>query len=521
MDGNIIHNLFQQAFYKRAISRYWHGIPIQLDRFAMSTSFLRPPSLLRLLGAWRAEDSPEPAYRQLAQALRMLVLDGRIGLDVRLPGERELAAALGLSRTTVAAAFDRLRDEGYLQSRQGSGSVTRLPAGRIESGQPEIDLGSGGNLLNWTHAALPAAPGVGRAVQAAAEMLPAFLGDLGYDPLGLPPLRRAIAADFERRGCPTSPDQIIVTNGAQQGFALLVQWLAGPGDRAVIDHPTYHNAVQALQRAHVVPVPVGLPAQGWDIDAMEAAFRQTAPRFAYVIADFHNPTGRSMDPATRRALVQAAAATHTPLIIDETMVAMGLDFAPPPPVAVHDPSGRQVITMGSASKIYWGGLRVGWIRADPQTIAALGRLRTTMDMASPVVEQLAVAHLLDEGEGLGARADMLRERRDRLLMLLEAHLPHWRIESPAGGLSLWAEMPRAEATALAALAESHGVRIAAGPRFGVGGAFERFLRLPFTLSEEQLALGVERLAQADARLHARMPAGRDAAALALEADRLI
>ncbi|WP_456154404.1 MocR-like transcription factor YczR [Sphingobium cloacae] len=477
--------------------------------------------MLRLLGAWRAEDSPEPAYRQLAQALRMLVLDGRIGLDVRLPGERELAAALGLSRTTVAAAFDRLRDEGYLQSRQGSGSVTRLPAGRIESGQPEIDLGSGGNLLNWTHAALPAAPGVGRAVQAAAEMLPAFLGDLGYDPLGLPPLRRAIAADFERRGCPTSPDQIIVTNGAQQGFALLVQWLAGPGDRAVIDHPTYHNAVQALQRAHVVPVPVGLPAQGWDIDAMEAAFRQTAPRFAYVIADFHNPTGRSMDPATRRALVQAAAATHTPLIIDETMVAMGLDFAPPPPVAVHDPSGRQVITMGSASKIYWGGLRVGWIRADPQTIAALGRLRTTMDMASPVVEQLAVAHLLDEGEGLGARADMLRERRDRLLMLLEAHLPHWRIESPAGGLSLWAEMPRAEATALAALAESHGVRIAAGPRFGVGGAFERFLRLPFTLSEEQLALGVERLAQADARLHARMPAGRDAAALALEADRLI
>ena len=95
----------------------------------MSTSHLRPPSLLRLLGAWRALDSAQPAYRQLAQALRMLVLDGRIGLNVRLPGERELAAALGLSRTTIAAAFDRLRDEGYLESRQGSGSVTRLPPG--------------------------------------------------------------------------------------------------------------------------------------------------------------------------------------------------------------------------------------------------------------------------------------------------------------------------------------------------------------------------------------------------------
>ena len=487
----------------------------------MSTSALRPPSLLRLLGAWRAEASAEPAYRQLAQALRMLVLDGRVGLNVRLPGERELAAALGLSRTTIAAAFDRLRDEGYLESRQGSGSVTRLPPGRIEPDAPEIGMISHGNILNWTHAALPAAPGVGRACQAAVEALPAFLGDLGYDPLGLPPLRRAIAAQFERRGCPTSPDQIIVTNGAQQGFALLLQWLTGPGDRAVIDHPTYHNGIQALQRAHVVPVPVGLPMQGWDIDAMEAAFRQTSPRFAYVIADFHNPTGRSMDPATRRALVAAATRSHTPLIIDETMVAMGLDFPAPPPVAIHDPSGRQVITMGSASKIFWGGLRVGWIRADPQTIAALGRLRTTMDMASPVVEQLAVAQLIDSEEGLGVRAEMLRARRDHLIGAIEKHLPHWRVESPAGGLSLWAELPRAEATALAAIAESHGVRVAPGPRFGVSGAFERFLRLPFTLPEEQLTIGVERLAEADARLHARLPRGRDSLAAALEADRLI
>ncbi|HJT39613.1 MAG TPA: PLP-dependent aminotransferase family protein [Sphingobium sp.] len=487
----------------------------------MSTSALRPPSLLRLLGAWRASDSPEPAYRQLAQALRMLVLDGRIALNVRLPGERELAAALGLSRTTIAAAFDRLRDEGYLESRQGSGSVTRLPPGRIEPDVPEIGTASSGNILNWTHAALPAAPGVGRAFQAAVERLPAFLGELGYDPFGLPPLRRAIAAQYERRGCPTSPDQIIVTNGAQQGFALLLQWLTGPGDRAVIDHPTYHNVIQALQRAHVVPVPVGLPTQGWDIDAMDAAFRQTSPRFAYVIADFHNPTGRSMDPSTRRALVAAAARSRTPLIIDETMVAMGLDFPAPPPVAIHDPAGGQVITIGSASKIFWGGLRVGWIRADAQTTAALGRLRTTMDMASPVVEQLAVAQLIDGEEGLGARADMLRGRRDHLIGLIETHLPHWRVEPPAGGLSLWAELPRAEATALAALAESHGVRVAPGPRFGVSGAFERFVRLPFTLPEEQLTLGVERLAEADARLHARLPRGRDSLAAALEADRLI
>ena len=95
------------------------------------------------------------------------------------------------------------------------------------------------------------------------------------------------------------------------------------------------------------------------------------------------------------------------------------------------------------------------------------------------------------------------------------------MESPAGGLSLWAELPRAEASALAALAGNHGVRIAAGPRFGVNGAFERFLRLPFTLPQAQLDMGVARLVEADARLHARTPRGRDPLALALEADRLI
>ena len=138
-----------------------------------------------------------------------------------------------------------------------------------------------------------------------------------------------------------------------------------------------------------------------------------------------------------------------------------------------------------------------------------------------MLEQLAVAHLLDAGEGLGTRAAILRDRRDHLLGLIDRHLPHWRVEAPAGGLSLWAQLPRAEATALAALAENLGVRVAPGPRFGVSGAFERFLRLPFTLSEEQLATGVERLAEADARLHARLPRSRDSLALALEADRLI
>jgi DNA-binding transcriptional MocR family regulator len=486
----------------------------------MDMPSLGAASLVRQLGRWRGEESSEAAYRQLARALRLLILDGRVGLGVRLPGERELAQALGLSRTTLAGAYNQLRDDGYLVSRQGSGSVTRIPGGR--SAAPETEEAEGGNnLLDWTSAALPAPESVWHAYEDALHQLPAWLGGMGYEPLGLPRLRQAIADDYARRGCPTRPEQIMVTSGGQHALALILRLLAGPGDRVVIDHPTYHNALTAIRRSNCVPVPVGLPEKGWDIDAFSAAFRQTGPRFAYVIADFHNPTGRCMDIAARQALVDIAERTRTPLVIDETMADIALDRDAPPPVAIHDHAGTNVISVGSASKRFWGGLRIGWVRADEQMIASLGRIRVTLDLATPVMEQLATTVLLRSDAGAQARRSTLTSRRNCLVALLGTHLPHWDVPVPCGGMSLWVEMPRPEASALAAMAQGEGLRIAPGPRFGLDGAFERFVRLPFTLPEEQLEVAVERLAAVDARLHRRMPRNVDPAVWALEADRVI
>jgi DNA-binding transcriptional MocR family regulator len=144
-----------------------------------------------------------------------------------------------------------------------------------------------------------------------------------------------------------------------------------------------------------------------------------------------------------------------------------------------------------------------------------------LDLATPIVEQLAATVLIEEDGGEREWRETVRARRDRLIVLLAEALPHWRVPVPEGGLSLWAELPRPEASALAAMAQSHGLRIAPGPRFGVDGAFERFVRLPFTLPEAELERAVERLAQVDARLHRRMPRGSDSAVWALEAERVI
>ena len=444
-------------------------------------------SLLRQLGRWQQENSRAPVYRQLADALRLLILDGRLPLDSRLPGERELAAALDVSRTTVASALGVLRDEGYLTSRHGSGSVTQLPASR-----ERIPTRTGGTpLLDLSTAALSAGPEIHHAYQQALIALPPHLASTGYDPQGIAPLRTAIAQRYQARGLPTTPEQIMVVNGAVSGFALVLRLLTGPGDRVVVDHPTYPLAIAAIQGASCRPVPVALPQTGWDTDGLAATIAQTSPRLAYLLPDFHNPTGQCMDAKTRAQVAHIAARTRTTLVVDETMVDLWYDAPPPPPLAAFDEDER-VITLGSAGKSFWGGLRLGWIRASAKTIASLIQVRDTLDLGSPVLEQLAVASLISHSEDfLPARRAWLRKRRDDCAAMLAQLYPSWRTVTPPGGLSFWVELPGALATRFAASAENAGVHLGAGTRFGVEGAFERYLRLPFTHETELLRQALE------------------------------
>src|SRR3954453_15097406 len=452
------------------------------------------PHLARLLGVWR---SARPGSVALAAAIRLLVLDGRLPLRTRLPGERELAAALGISRTTAAAAYAALREEGFLTSRRGAGSWTSLPADRRATAAG-IEAPPESDVIDLSVAATAAPEGaLHRALAAATAELPRHLPGSGYDAVGLPALRAAIAARFCERGAPTAAEQVLVTAGAQHAFALLLRVLGGPGDRVLVDHPTYPNALDAVRAAGARPVPVALASDGWDLDMLEATLRQSAPRLADVIADHHNPTGLTLDPGGRARAVELARATRTPLVVDETMAELTLepDSTPPAPVAALDPAGETVVTIGSASKAFWAGLRIGWIRASPTLVGRLALARATLDLGSPIVEQLVAAELLADAEPvLAAQRAALRARRDALAAAVRAVLPRWRFAVPAGGLSLWVELDAPHSSALAAVADRHGGGGASGPRFGVDGAFERFVRLPYNLPEPQLATAVERLA---------------------------
>lgn len=477
-------------------------------------------SFARLLGDWRPPDGRGLADA-LADQVRLLVLDGRLPLEIRVPAERELATAIEVSRTTVAAAYDTLRDAQVLHSRRGAGSWTRLPAelDRSVALSPFSPYGDR-TLFDLAHAALPAPPSeLRRAAGAAVGDLDAHLAGHGYDLLGQPGLRTAIADRFTARGLPTGPDQVLVTAGAQHAIALALRALVRPGDRVLVEHPTYPNALTALAAAgaRAVPVPMGPEPSPWDVDLLTAAVRDAGPRLAYLIPDFQNPTGALLDAAGRERLVDLARRTGTPLVIDETLAELNLDGPGGRPVAAHGAADSPlVLTVGSVSKVFWGGLRIGWIRSSAATVRRLAALRASMDLGGPALEQLVVARLLaDVDPVVAARRVELTAARDHLLGRLGQVFPQWSPSRPGGGLSLWIELDAAVSSRLTVAARRHDVLLAAGPRFGVDGAFERYLRLPYTLRRDRMDAAVDRLALAWHELdHVRLPADAEPVAVA-------
>jgi DNA-binding transcriptional MocR family regulator len=437
-----------------------------------------------------------PAYAGLAESLRLLIGDGRIGLDVRLPSERELTERLGVSRTTVTRAYAALRDSGYAEAHQGSGTFTRVPGGRARAHDRALLPRPGDHdAIDLNCAAASAPPGIAAAYADAAARLPAYFGGHGYFPAGLPELQSAIAASYDRRGLPTDPEQIMVTPGALSAAAIVALAFTGPGDRVLVESPVYPNATQAIRLAGARLTGVAVDPDGWDLDAVDAAVRQTSPRLAYLIPDFQNPTGHVMTEPERRTYAGHLKRGGAVAVVDEAHQALSLDGQEMPlPFAAYAPDA---ITIGSASKTFWGGLRLGWIRGPHERMDALTRTRIGLDLGAPVMEQLVLARLLADADTVVAEhRRRLREQRDRLAAALTEHLPDWRYRLPAGGLAMWCELPVALGTAVADEADRLGVIVAPGPAFAVEGGLDRFVRIPWTRPGDVLDEAVRRLATA-------------------------
>lgn len=216
-----------------------------------------------------------------------------------------------------------------------------------------------------------------------------------------------------------------------------------------------------------------------------------------------------MDDEQRADLGHALSRARTTAVVDETLSELALDDVPmPSPLGMFLPDA---VSVGSASKAYWGGLRIGWLRAPSERVGAMISSRLSLDLGAPLLEQLVLTDLMQRREELlSHRRAQVRASRAALVCAVHERLPAWRFVQPAGGLALWCELPEPLSSALTTAAERQHVLLASGSSFAPEGGLERYIRLPYTRPVNELNEAVARLAVAweDAKRHRTANAGR-------------
>jgi DNA-binding transcriptional MocR family regulator len=455
--------------------------------------------LVRLLEGWAGGRGA--LHRQLSEALRVLVRIGQLPTGTRLPSERTLAVMLHLSRTTVSAAFDQLREEGVFTSVRGDGTyVSAAGLHTVIRGDDRLGTFAGsmaeppGGFIDLGSAALPGLDLVADLLRHAdLSDLAGLVATHGYLPAGLPRLRELVARYHTALGLPTNPDQILVTSGAQQGLRLVATLLLERGAYVAIEEPSFRGAIEVLRSGGARLLPIPSTPEGLDLDVLRDIVAHRRPDLVLVQSTVHNPVGSVLDAPRSAALASLAEKTGIPVVDDAALAETLVDGPPRLPLASF---GGPVITLGSMSKIFWGGLRIGWVRADAALIRSLTLLKSGKDLGTSLPGQLLAAQLLPLiDQARTERQESLRQRRAIVLDEMARLLPDWTPYPPAGGASLWVRLPGGvSATVFTQMAERAGVLVLPGPTFSCVDGLDDHLRIAFAEPMPTVQAGLVRLA---------------------------
>lgn len=459
--------------------------------------------LRRLLDGVRAPKGP--LYRQLANGLAELIDSGELTPGELLPPERALAQGLTISRTTVVSAYRSLADSGRVDRRQGSGTrvcrdlVRDADAGQMllyETSKP-VFLQRQVDTIDLVSASLPA-------LDIVADMMSALTKDDclrltrakhdRYHIWGLALLRERIARWYSNHGSPTAPEEVLVTSGAQHALELITRACLQPGDSVITEDPTYRGALDLFERAGARVHQIHVDEHGVDVEALAQRVEQYAPRLIYLQPGLHNPTGVTLSHNRRKRLIRLLMDSSS-IIIDDTVLSLTAfeESTNSPTLFSHE----RLMTVGSMNKLFWGGLRLGWIRASAPAVSRLALFRESTDTGTSLIAQEIGARLFDHVEEASAeRRHQLPLGLDALISLLNAHLPNWTWGRPAGGTGLWVRMPHGNATEFSHVALQYGVAVLPGANFSRSGIADACIRLPFGVPIRDLEHGIARLRMA-------------------------
>ncbi|MFI0546129.1 MAG: PLP-dependent aminotransferase family protein [Brachymonas sp.] len=331
---------------------------------------------------------------------------------------------------------------------------------------------------------------------------------LGYGATeGVPALRQALAAEMQRQGVAVQADELIVTTGSQQALDLVAKCMISPGDRVIVEAPTFLAAISCfkLYGAEVVGAPID--AEGVQPDALEALIAEKKPKLIYLIPTFGNPSGATLSLERRLRILQLAA-QHQILVIEDDPYGQLYFDAPPPPsllaLSAQVPGSRDWLCYGgSLSKTLAAGLRVGWLLAPAALLAKAVMCKQFSDAHTSNLSQQIAANYLNSGRmeaGLQHARRVYAGRAAALCQGLQRELgAAVDFSPPQGGLFVWARLTGAggrstDAAAFARRAVEQLVAFVPGAPFYGQAPDAATFRLSFaTASEEKIAEGCARL----------------------------
>ena len=468
----------------------------------------------------------EPIQRQLTTLVRRLVQRGALAPGAPLPSSRQLATQLGVSRTTTELAYEQLRAEGYLESRERRGTY-------VANALPDHFVG----VEPRSAGAPPAAPSPARASRRSDALIaldptppgsghhdvhpfrtgtpwadPRLTMEIGRraarlwrrgshellyygEPAGYAPLRAAIARHVAvARGVRATAEQVIITSGAQQALGVAAQLAFDPGDTVWIEDPGYVGARSAMRAAGARLAPMDVDEDGLDVD--RARRRAPRARAAYVTPSHQYPLGGTLSAARRYALLAWARDAHAWIIEDDYDSEFRYATHPLPALQGLDADGR-VLYVGTFSKTLVPALRLGYLVV-PRALAATARAaRAVADRHAPTVEQAVLASLIDDGSYARHVRRMRLAYAERQAVLVEAvheHLGDVMEVAPAdAGMHLTGWLKRG-------WSEARVMRVAAEARVELSSLSRLSLRAP---AREAVLLGYAAFSPAALRRAAR------------------
>lgn len=472
----------------------------------------------------QTEARPQRLYEQLAARIRQQISEQTFRPGDRLPSVRELSRGSRVSVSTVLDAYRLLEDQGLILPRPQSGYYvrsTKRPPAPVRTAPTSVIANSCRDDLL---VAMSRALGKEDLVQLGfanpdpdllpLERLARLAGRVarehpetsyGYAPVsGHRVLREQIAQRSFASGADVSPDEIVITTGAQEALCLSLKAVAEPGSLVAVESPCHYGVLQAVYMAGLRGLEVAThPDTGMSVPALEQAMDEAAERgdpirVIVVNPNFQNPVGFLMPDDAKAALVRLAASRGVPIVEDDVYGELGFAGNRPRGLRSFARGGGQVLVCSSFSKTLSPGHRVGWVLAGSHH-ARIERLKHAMSVSAPSLPQLVLSELLASG---GYDQYLRRARRSyaaseaKVAEAVAAHFPKSaRVTHPQGGFVLWVEVPGMDCVRVFEEAAREGILVCPGLLFGAKDTYRSFIRLTTSRWNERVRDGIVSLAK--------------------------